>query len=125
MMLFNLAKAKLAQETVEGARAIVSIDPTHWSRAWFRFGSDCDSVVNNICETFNKCIVQARFLPIISMLESIRRKVMVRIHDQRSIMDKWVGSVCPNIHKKLNAYIIESGVCHAISNGMDKFEVKH
>jgi hypothetical protein len=59
------------------------------------------------------------------MLESIRRKVMVRIHDQRSIMDKWVGSVCPNIHKKLNAYIIESGVCHAISNGMDKFELKH
>ncbi|EEE69496.1 hypothetical protein OsJ_28933 [Oryza sativa Japonica Group] len=57
MMLFNLAKAKLAQETVEGARAIVSIDPTHWSRAWFRFGSDCDSVVNNICEIFNKCIV--------------------------------------------------------------------
>ncbi|EEE63217.1 hypothetical protein OsJ_18027 [Oryza sativa Japonica Group] len=125
VMLFNLAKARLAQETVEGARAIMNTDPSHWSRAWFRFGSNYDSVDNNICETFNKWIVQARFLPIISMLEAIRRKVMVRIHEKITLMDKWLGSICPNIHKKLNAYIIDSGNCHAICNGMDKFEVKH
>jgi hypothetical protein len=53
-------------------------DPHHWSRAWFKLGSECDSVENNICESFNKWIVQSRYLPIISMLEAIRRKVMVR-----------------------------------------------
>lgn len=50
---------------------------------------------------------------------------MVRIHEKITLMDKWLGSICPNIHKKLNAYIIDSGNCHAICNGMDKFEVKH
>lgn len=109
-----LAKAKLAQCTREGAEAIMKTDPRHWSRAWFKLGSNCDSVDNNMCESFNKWIVEARFLPIISMLEAIRRKV-----------EKWIGPICPNILKKLNAYVTESGFCHAISNGNDKFEVKH
>ena len=37
----------------------------------------------------------------------------------------WIGIVCPNILKKLNASITLSGVCHAISNGADRFEVNH
>lgn len=87
--------------------------------------SNYDSVDNNMCESFNKWIVEARFLPIISMLEAIRRKVMVRIHEHRTKMEKWIGPIYPNILKKLNAYVTESGFCHAISNGNDKFEVKH
>jgi len=53
-MLFNLARAKLAQATKEGAAAVLNTDPTHRSRAWFRLGSNCDSVDNNMCESFNK-----------------------------------------------------------------------
>lgn len=123
--LFNLARAKLAQSTREGAQALMNTDPHRWSRAWFRLGSNCDSVDNNMCESFNKWIVEARFLPIISMLEAIRCKVMVRIQLNRTKAEKWQGIICPNILKKLNAYINESGYCHAIFNGKDSFEVKH
>ena len=123
--LFNLAKAKLAQETKQGAKALMNTDPVHWSRAWFRLGSNCDSVDNNICESFNKWIIEARFFPIITMLETIRRKVMVRIQQMRAKSETWTGPICPNILKKLNALIKLSGVCHAICNGEDKFEVKH
>lgn len=83
-MLFNLARARLARETRVGAQAILNTHHQHWSRAWFRLGSNYDSVDNNICESFNKLIVEARFFPIITMLETIRRKVMVRIQEQRS-----------------------------------------
>ena len=51
-ILFNLARARLAQHTPA---------LEHWSRAWFRLGSNYDSVDNNLCESFNKCIVEARF----------------------------------------------------------------
>ena len=81
MSLFNLAMAKLARETVEGARTVTRLDPKHWSRAWFRLGSNCDSVDNNICESYNKWNKDARFLPIISMLEAIRQKVTARIQE--------------------------------------------
>lgn len=83
-MLFNLARAKLAQKTIAGAQAIMNTHPQHWSRAWFRLGSNCDLVDNNFCESFNKWIIEARFFPIITMLETIRRKVMVRIQEQRT-----------------------------------------
>jgi hypothetical protein len=124
-MLFNLARARLAQDTHAGAQAILKTHPQHWSRACFRLGSNCDSVDNNLCESFNKWIVEARFLPIITMLETIRRKVMVRIQEQRSKSERWMGRICPNILRKLNAYIKLSGYYHAISNGAEKFEVTH
>ena len=124
-MLFNLARARLAKETRPCAQAILNTHPQHWSRAWFRLGSNCDSVDNNLCESFNKWIVEARFFPIITMLEAIRRKVMIRIQEQRSKSERLMGRICPNIMKKLNSYLKMSGYCHAISNGADKFEVKH
>ena len=123
-MLFNLARARLAQFTPAGAQAIMNTHPQHWSRAWFRLGSNCDSV-DNICESFNKWIVESRFFPIITMLETIRRKVMVRIQEQRSQSDRWNTVICPNILKKLNLYISLSNACHAICNGDYQYEVKH
>ena len=125
LMLFNLARARLARATVQGAQAILNTHPQHWSRAWFRLGSNCDSVDNNLCESFNKWIVEARYFPIITMLETIRRKVMVRIHDNVTKSHRWSTFICPNILKKLNSYITMSGHCHAICNGAEKFEVVH
>ena len=124
-MLFNLARARLAQHTPAGAQAIMRNHPQHWSRAWFKLGSNCDSVDNNLCESFNKWIVEARLFPIITMLEAIRRKVMARIQEQRDRLKRLMGRIFPNILKKLNTYIEMPGYCHTISNGADKFKVKH
>ncbi|KAB8103767.1 hypothetical protein EE612_036365 [Oryza sativa] len=123
--LFDLAMAELVQLTTPAVQTILNNHPQHWSRAWFRSGSNCDLVDNSMCESFNKWILEARFFPIITMLETIRRKVMVRIHDQRTISGRWTTSICPNILKKMNVYITESAFCHATCNGGDSFEVKH
>jgi transposase-like protein len=69
---FNYNKAKLAQETPEGVKGMMRTDPEHWARAFFPVGSKCESVDNNLCESFNHAIVDARFYPIISMQEKIR-----------------------------------------------------
>jgi len=98
---------------------------SHYCRAYFKLGSNCDSCDNNICESFNKWIVEARFFPIISMLEAIRCKVMVRIQQQREKAQRWTGKICPNIYKKLKLFINLSANCHAIANGLDSYEVKH
>ncbi|WVZ48634.1 hypothetical protein U9M48_000055 [Paspalum notatum var. saurae] len=118
-------KARLAKRTPQGAQGIMQTDPQHWSRAWFRLGSNCDSVDNNMCESFNKWIVEARFYPIITMLEAIRRKVMVRIQQNRTKAESWNTLICPNILKKVNSYITLSSSCHAICNGQHQFEVQH
>jgi hypothetical protein len=99
--LFILAKARLAQHTLAGAKPIMNTDPNHWSRAWFKLGSNRDSVGNNMCETFNKWIVEAIYFPIITMLETIKRKVMVRIQSNRSKSLSWKIVICPDIIKRM------------------------
>lgn len=95
----------------------------HWSRAHLKLGSNCDSVDNNVCESFNNMILESRYLPIVSMLEWIRRNMMVRIQECRSKTSKWKGTICPNVFKKLKQNINRSANCNVLWNGKDGFEV--
>lgn len=72
-------------------------NPKLWSKAFFSTDSKCDAVENNMCETFNGLIVEARYEPIIGMLEDIRVEVMVRMQKRREMMMKWEGELCPKI----------------------------
>ncbi|KAL0434959.1 UNVERIFIED_CONTAM: hypothetical protein Sradi_0203800 [Sesamum radiatum] len=42
---------------------------SQWSRSHFSELSTCDMLLNNVCETFNACILDAREKPILTMLE--------------------------------------------------------
>jgi hypothetical protein len=100
-------------------------EPVHWARAFFPVGSNCESVDNNLCESFNHSIVDARFYPIISMQEKIRKKVMVRIQEQRDKGEKMTGQICPGIFKKLKKSIARTQWLEVLWNGETGFEVKH
>jgi hypothetical protein len=65
-VLFNLNRAYIAQDTLAGAKDMMTTSPEHWSRAFFRLVSNCDSVHINICESFNNSIMDTRFYPVIS-----------------------------------------------------------
>ena len=121
---FNYYKAKLAQETPEGAQDMMRIEPGHWARAFFPVGSNCESVDNNLCESFNHAIVDARFYPIISMQEKIRKKIFVRVQEQRAKGEKMTGKICPGIFKKLKKSIARTQYLDVLWNGEDGFEVK-
>lgn len=120
----NYNRAKLAQESVEGAKDIMNTAPEHWSRAYFKLGSWCDSVENNLCESFNNAIMKARFFPVITANEIIRKKVMARIQENRDKSNKWPGTICPNIFKKLKLNIKRSRLCQVLWNGKEGFEVQ-
>ena len=54
-------------------------------------------LVNNICENFNKCILDAREKPILGLLEKIRVYLMVKMQYNREKANKWEGKLCPKI----------------------------
>lgn len=87
-------------------------------------GSKCESVDNNLCESFNHAIVDARFYPVISMQEKIRKKIFTRIQEQREKGEKFHGKICPSIFKKLKASIERNQFMEVLWNGKDGFEVK-
>jgi hypothetical protein len=70
-----------------------------------------------MCESFNNSIMEARFYPVISMCEHIRKKLMVRIQENKTRSSKWTGMVCPNVFKKLKMNIELSGMCYVLWNG--------
>jgi hypothetical protein len=77
-----------------------------------------------MCESFNNSIMDARFYLVISMMEAIRKKKMVRIQENRTKAERWIGTICPNIFRKLKLNIERSRRCIVLWNGAEGFEVQ-
>ena len=76
--------------------------PNTWVKAYFSTFPKCDLLLNNTCEVFNKYILEARELPILSMIQRIMGQLMTRFYNkQKELSEKWPGPVCPKIRKKL------------------------
>ncbi|KAF3963590.1 hypothetical protein CMV_012034 [Castanea mollissima] len=85
----------------------------------FPYYPKCDMLLNNVCETFNSNIVEAREKPLVNMLETIRRYLMVRICKNMGSMAKYQGPICHKIQQKFEKCIETSIDCKSIwSSGM-------
>ncbi|CAI0471751.1 unnamed protein product [Linum tenue] len=122
---FSRAYEKLLAQNEEAAKALVSIDPKHWSRAYFSTEVKCDSVDNNMSESFNASILEARFKAIYSMLDDLRTMMMTMIAMKKAQAEKWGRQFCPKILKKFEANAEKSKSCHITHNGKHGYEVRH
>ncbi|KAK8660918.1 hypothetical protein V6N13_051824 [Hibiscus sabdariffa] len=91
-------------------------DPIMWTKSHFSFRSKSDILLNNHCECFNKMIVEARDKVIITLVESIRSKLMQRIAKKMDQAEKLTGPLCPKIQKKLD---IALSLSHILENYVD------
>ena len=86
------------------------------TRSHFNTDSKCDLLCNNICEAFNKYILEVRDKPIIIMLEMIRRQLMVRLQHKKELHEKHIAKhgrrsqvlLCPKIQLHLKEHIENS-----------------
>ncbi|KAJ1703111.1 hypothetical protein LUZ63_002890 [Rhynchospora breviuscula] len=97
--------------------------PTEWTKSHFPTNSKCGMLLNNLCECFNKYILDARDKPIITMLEFIRTKLMRRLQVKRDEMLKYKGPICPKIQKKLDKWKEEAIKFNAVWNGAAQYQV--
>ncbi|CAN1295046.1 hypothetical protein LINPERPRIM_LOCUS22696 [Linum perenne] len=123
--LFNRHKDELAKQNFEAAESMTNIDPKHWSRAYFSTKVKCDSMDNNMSESFNSLILEARHKPIFSMLEDIRVMCMEQIAVKRVLAMKWKGDYCPKILRKLATKAKKVRYCQIIGNGKNGYEVRY
>ena len=99
--------------------------PNTWVRAFFSTFPKCDSLLNNNCEVFNKYILKARELPILSMLERIKSQLMTRFYNKQvEVAEKFSGPVCPKIRKKLLKNADYANVCYVLPAGHGIFQVQ-
>ncbi|KAK4407961.1 hypothetical protein Sango_0377100 [Sesamum angolense] len=86
-----------------------------WSRSHFSEASSCDMLLNNVCETFNACILDAREKPILTMLEWIREYLMRRMQENRDkSCTKWKDKLCPKIQQILQKHANKVSDCMPI-----------
>ncbi|XP_012437939.1 uncharacterized protein LOC105764033 [Gossypium raimondii] len=71
---------------------------THWSMSHFSIKSHSDILM----------ILEVRGKPILTMMETIRTKIMLLIVKKKEEADKWKGMLCPKIMKKLDVNIKDS-----------------
>jgi hypothetical protein len=57
---------------------LMRIPPRYWSKSGFIEHSKCDTLVNNMYETYNSVIFGPRGKSIVTMLEDIRSYLMER-----------------------------------------------
>ncbi|KAL0345441.1 UNVERIFIED_CONTAM: hypothetical protein Sradi_4375400, partial [Sesamum radiatum] len=56
---------KIKDDVETASEWLKKINPQHWARSHFPIHSKCDILVNNLCESFNNYIIEARDKPII------------------------------------------------------------
>ena len=68
-------------------------------------------------------ILEAREMPMLSMLEAVFYKIVQRILTKQKEPDKWTGTICPKIKKKLDKLIEWSSNCMVLSAGGGEYKV--
>ncbi|XP_022858231.1 uncharacterized protein LOC111379130 [Olea europaea var. sylvestris] len=111
--LWDVARATTISQWRQHMQQMMDLDPaaygwleekpaSHWSKSHFREWNQCDMLLNNLCESFNRTIVAAREKPILTMVEDIRVYLMRRIVACRESCDRWTIAVRPRIQKILD-----------------------
>jgi len=93
-------------------------------RAFFSEYPKCDILLNNSCKVFNKYILDAREMPILSMFEKIRGQLMTRYYNKQKELEQMQGSVCPKIRKKVLKNSEYANLCFALPAGAGVFQVQ-
>ncbi|XP_074314505.1 uncharacterized protein LOC141649722 [Silene latifolia] len=94
---------------------LASIPAKHWSRHAFSTTSKTNFLLNNMCESFNAVLKEARDKPIITLMEWIRRYVMKRHYDKRVGVVGYEGTVMPFVTKYLKWADNKARLCSFMS----------
>ncbi|CAN6715315.1 unnamed protein product [Malus baccata var. baccata] len=85
---FRESMVEVNRLNVEAYKWLVKRPTLHWSRSHFETHTQCDILLNNLCESFNSFILRSRDKPIITMLETIRVLLMKMVWLRRDAMRK-------------------------------------
>ncbi|XP_022566389.2 uncharacterized protein LOC106421322 [Brassica napus] len=84
---------------------LMARDPRTCTRAFFSTISTCEDGLNNFSESYNSGLKKARSLPLVEMLETMRRQTMVRIEVRKKKLLKYRKKYSEKVAKT----IIEEG----------------
>ncbi|GJW25678.1 mutator type transposase [Tanacetum coccineum] len=119
---FDKHMEKLKDFNKDAYEWLKKIPPQHWSRSHFSGRAHCDVLLNNMCEVFNRQLINGRDKPIITCLEFIREYLMKRIVNVQKVISKSDGPLTPNATKVFNKIVKEAGQMKIDWNGGNLYQ---
>lgn len=116
---------KIKGKNADAYEWLMRESPSVWCRSMFSPRAKSDMLANNVSESFNHYIREARDKPIITMLEMIRRQLMSRYEEKRSWILTCNGTLCPKIQKIIEEMKVEARNCEVAYAGNHIYEVWH
>ncbi|CAN1802311.1 hypothetical protein LINPERHAP1_LOCUS23320 [Linum perenne] len=96
-----------------------------WCKYYFDTMTSCENSLNNHCESFNPWILEARDMPILSCLETIRFKMMKRVHvNYQRLASLDPEALCPNAWVRLRERKQPAAYCYPTFSGNGQYEVR-
>ncbi|KAJ1417520.1 Zinc finger, PMZ-type [Sesbania bispinosa] len=108
----------------EAATWIRRIPPHLWATGYFE-GTRLGQLTANVVESLNTLIVEASGLPIIQMMECIRRQLMVLFNERREASMQWSSILVPSAEKQLSEAIEQAHRYQVLRGNEAEFEVFH
>lgn len=73
----------------------------HWLRHAFDKGAKTNHVINNMIDSFNSQLGAVRSMPILSLLEHVKRQVMRSVRMRYQKAKTWLIELPPTIQRKM------------------------
>ena len=93
IMEFERRMQEMKDLDVKAWEYLVDINPAQWSKSHFSSRDLCDCLANNLSESFNVMILEARDKPILAMLEWIRVRLMTKQYKKMKGIAKYTRNV--------------------------------
>ncbi|XP_021752534.1 uncharacterized protein LOC110718041 [Chenopodium quinoa] len=122
---FELHMAKIKELSPDVFQYLDSIPPRHWVKYAFSTYSKSDMLLNNICQSFNVVLRDARDKPMITCLKWIRRYVMKRNTRKWDAVQSHEGRFMPYVAKVFQFVSQLASNCNVIPSRLDIWEVDY
>ncbi|XP_074297031.1 uncharacterized protein LOC141627704 [Silene latifolia] len=122
---FNDALDAIREVDHKAAETFIACRPHLFCRAFIQTHTKNDVIVNNMAETFNSYIIEARSKHIIYMLEKIRTALMQRLLEKKQEMESGTHVVCPNVQALLEVEKDKAAECRVAVSTPTVFQVAH
>ncbi|CAA7052254.1 unnamed protein product [Microthlaspi erraticum] len=104
--------------------ALLVTEPHRWCSAFFSEESHCADVHNNLSESFNRTIKIARSMPVINMLEEVRRQAMRRVSRRFLKAERCDTIVTPITMRLLEKSRLAAAYCSTTRSSKSLYEVR-
>ncbi|KAF8394742.1 hypothetical protein HHK36_020959 [Tetracentron sinense] len=107
----------------EGYEWILQNEPEHWANAFFK-GARFNHIACDIAESFYGWISELPGLPVIQMVDTIRRKMMELIYTRQVDSVQWSTILTPSSEEKLQKETLKARSLEVLFSPSSVFEVR-